>query len=145
MKEFLSVKLIGNPEIEVRQVMPWDDDKIIVDKNRKPFKTNKSALIKIQYTDKKGNYIKKIISNPSEYIYDGASIPFKIGKGNMKLLIPALFHDLMCEDKSIINYNRNLSSKIFKDLLLQCKVNKLIAEVMYLAVDNYQCFMDGWK
>lgn len=145
MKEFLSVKLVGNPEIEVRQVMPYDDAETVKDKNKKPFKTNKSALIKVLYRDKQGKETQKIISNPSEYIYDGASIPFKVGKGNMKLLIPALFHDLMCDDKSRIDYNRHLSSLIFKELLLQCKVNKFIAEVMFLAVDNYQKFMEGWK
>ena len=145
MKEFLSVELVGNPCIEVRQVMPYDDEATVQDKNRKPFKTNKSALIKVLYINKYGNTIKKIISNPAEYIYDGASIPFKIGKGNMKLLIPALFHDLMCEDKSRIDYNRNLSSQIFRDLLIQCKVNKITAEIMYLAVDTYQRFMKGWK
>jgi len=145
MKEFLLVQLVGNPEIEVRQVMPYDDEDTVKDKNKKPFKTNKSALIKILYRDKKGNEVKKIISNPSEYQYDGASIPFKIGKGNMKLLIPALFHDLMCDDKSRIDFNRRLSSLIFKDLLIQCKVNKIIAQIMFLAVDNYQKFMEGWK
>ena len=145
MKEFLLVELIGDPKIEVRQVMPYDDKDTVKDKNKKPFKTNKSALIKVYYRDKEGKETKKIISNPTIYPYDGASIPFKIGKGNMKLLIPALFHDLMCDDKSRIDYNRNLSSKIFRDLLIQCKVNKLTAQVMYLAVDNYQRFMDGWK
>lgn len=145
MKEFLLVELVGNPNIEVRYISPWDDESTIKEKNKKPFKTNKSALIKILYRDKEGKEIKKIISNPSEYIYDGASIPFKIGKGNMKLLIPALFHDLMCEDKSRIDFNRRLSSLIFKDLLLQCKVNKITAQIMYLAVDNYQKFMKGWK
>ena len=145
MKEFLSVELIGNPCIEVRQVMPKDDEQTAKDKNRKPFKTLESALIKVLYIDKNGNKTKKTISNPSEYTYDGASIPFKIGKGNMKLLIPALFHDLMCDDKSRIDYNRRLSSLIFKDLLIQCKVNKLVAETMFLAVDTYQRFMKGWK
>lgn len=145
MKEFLLVELIGNPDIEVRQVMPEDDEATVEDKQRRPFKTNKAALIKVLYRDKKGNETKKIISNPTEYIYDGATIPFKIGKGNMKLLIPALFHDLLCDDKSRIDYNRRLSSLIFKDLLLQCKVNKCIAQVMFLAVDNYQKFMKGWN
>lgn len=145
MKEFLLVQLVGNPEIEVRQVMPYDDDDIAKDKNKRPFKTNKSALIKVLYRDKKGRETKKIISNPTEYIYDGATIPFKIGKGNMKLLIPALFHDLTCDDKSRIDYNRRLSSLIFKDLLLQCKVNKIVAETMFIAVDTYQRFMKGWK
>lgn len=145
MKEILIVELVGNPYIIVREVLPSDDDKTVKDKNRLPFQTQKSALIKVYYQDKNGKEIKKIISNPTIYKYDGASIPFKIGKGNMKLLIPALFHDLTCEDKSRIDYNRRLSSLIFKNLLLQCKVNKLVAQTMYLAVDNYQKFMKGWK
>ena len=145
MKEFLSVKLVGNPDIEVRYVMPWDDEETIFEKNQKPFKTNKSALIKVVYRDKQGKETQKIISNPSEYIYDGATIPFRIGKGNMKLLIPALFHDIICDDKSLVDYNRRLSSLIFKDLLLQCGVYKIVAETMFLAVDTYQRFMDGWK
>lgn len=145
MKEVLWVKLIGDPDIEVRAVMPWDNDKQAKDKNRKPFKTHRSALIRVLYKDKEGNEIKKIIANPTIYEYDGASIPFKIGKSNMKLLIPALFHDIICDDKSLIDYNRRLSSLIFKDLLIQCKVNKLVAETMFLAVDTYQRFMKGWK
>lgn len=145
MKEQLKVELIGDPYIMVREVLPTDDDKTVEDKNRLPFMTQRSALIKVFYVDKEGKEINKIISNPTVYKYDGASIPFKIGKGNMKLLIPALFHDLMCEDKSRINYNRRLSSLIFKNLLIQCKVNKLVAEIMFLAVDNYQKCMKGWK
>ena len=145
MKEFLSVKLIGDPYILVREVLPSDDAETVEDKNRLPFQTQKSALIKVLYRDKKGNETQKIISNPTIYKYDGASIPFKIGKGNMKLLIPALFHDIMCEDKSIIDYNRRLSSLIFKDLLIQCKVNKYKAEFMFGAVDTWQRFMKGWK
>ena len=144
-KENLKVSLIGNPDIEVRFVSPWDSEETIKEKNRMPFKTNKSAIIKVLYTDKNGRETKKIISNPSEYVYDGATIPFKIGKGNMQLLIPALFHDLMCEDKSRIDFNRRLSSLIFKDLLIQCKVNRITAEIMFLAVDNYQRFIRGWK
>ena len=145
MKEFLLVKLIGNPNIQVRQVMPYDDEATIKDKNKKPFQTQKSALLKIIYKDNEGKEFNKIVSNPTNYTYDGASIPFKIGKGNMKLLIPALFHDIFCEDKSIINFNRHLSSLIFKDLLLQCGVCKVTAEIMYLSVDTYQRFMKGWQ
>ena len=145
MKEILYVKLIGNPEIETRYVMPWDDEETVEEKNKKPFVATKSALIKVLYKDRQGNETQKIIFNPTEYIYDGATIPFKIGKGNMKLLIPALFHDIICEDKSLVNYNRRLSSLIFRELLLQCKVNKFIAETMFIAVDTYQIFMEGWK
>ena len=139
--KLISVQLHGNPEIDVREVLPYEE---LEDKNKKPFITKKSALIKIKYEDKKKSYT-KIISNESNYKYDGASIPFKIGKGNMKLLIPSLYHDIMCEDKSKIDYHRNLSSLIFRELLKQCGVNKVMAQLMYLAVDNYQRFMKGWK
>lgn len=135
----ISVELFGNPSIIVREVLPDDDEKTVKEKNKKPFMATKTALIRVIWNDK--TYF---ISNQSEYCYDGASIPFKIGKGNMKLLIPSLYHDIICEDKSLVDFNRNLSSKIFKELLLQCKVNKLTAEIMYQAVDLYQRFQ-GWK
>lgn len=139
-KKCFSVELFGDPDIKVREVMPYDDEKTVKDKNKKPFIAQNVAIIKVTYGDKR-----YIISNPTGYVYDGASIPFKIGKGNMKLLIPALFHDIICEDKSLVDYNRKLSSMIFKELLLQCHVNKLTAEIMYQSVNIYQCFMDGWK
>lgn len=136
----LTVQMVGNPCILVREVLPYDDEATAKEKNKKPFMALKSAILKVTYGDKK-----YILSNKSGYCYDGASIPFKIGKGNMKLLIPSLFHDIMCEDKTLIDKNRNLSSLIFRELLIQCKVNKATAQIMYLAVDNYQKFMKGWK
>ena len=138
-KKSFSVEMFGDPDIRVREVMPYDDKETIKDKNKKPFEANRVAILKVDYGDKR-----YVFSNQSGYTYDGASIPFKIGKGNMKLLIPALWHDIMCENKSLVDYNRKLSSMIFKELLLQCKVNKITAQIMYEAVDLYQRFM-GWK
>lgn len=140
--KLLSVTLYGDPDIKVRDVLPYEK---LEDKNKKPFIAQKTALIKIIYEDKKKKKCIKKVANECNYKYDGASIPFKIGKGNMKLLIPSLYHDIMCEDKSKINFHRNLSSLIFRELLLQCGVNKVMAQLMYLAVDNYQRFMKGWK
>ena len=136
----INVELLGHPDISVREVLPDDPEEAIKDKNKKPFIAMASALIKVLYKGK--TYF---IANDSGYCYDGATIPFKIGKGNMKLLIPALFHDIICEDKSKVDYNRYLSSLIFRELLIQCKVNKFTACVMFLAVDTYQRFMRGWK
>ena len=138
-KKYFSVELIGNPCIVVREVLPTDDDKTVKEKNKKPFMAIKSAVLKVKYDTREYTIV-----NECGYTYDGASIPFKIGKGNMKLLIPSLYHDIMCENKGIVDYDRKLSSMIFKELLLQCKVNKLTAEIMYQAVDIYQHFM-GWK
>lgn len=140
--KLMNVTLIGDPCIDVREVLP---NTPLGDKNKKPFQALQSALIKVSAINKKGIIKTYTISNDCGYIYDGASIPFKIGKGNMKLLIPSLYHDIMCENKRKIDFNRNLSSLIFRELLIQCGVNKVIAQLMYLAVDNYQRFMNGWK
>lgn len=138
-KKYFKVELIGNPCIIVREVLPYDDEKTVKEKNKKPFMAIKSAVLKVKYDTREYT-----IANECGYKYDGASIPFKIGKGNMKLLIPSLYHDIMCENKGIVDYDRKLSSLIFKELLIQCKVNKLTADIMYRSVDLYQHFM-GWK
>lgn len=139
-KKCFSVELFGDPDIKVREVLPTDDEKTVKDKNKKPFVAQKVAVIKVIYGDEV-----YFIANETNFKYDGASIPFKIGKGNMKLLIPALYHDIICDDKTLVNCNRKLSSMIFRELLIQCKVNKVTAQIMYLAVDSYQRFMTGWK
>ena len=140
--ELLSVKLIGDPDIDCREVLP---NTPLEDKNKKPFQAMQSAILQITVRDKKGNIKGYNITNECGYIYDGATIPFKIGKGNMKLLVPALYHDIMFEDKRKIGFNRNLSSLIFRELLIQCGVKKVIAQLMYLAVDNFQRTQKGWK
>ena len=134
--------MTGDPDIKVRDVLPYEQ---IGDRNKKMFEAQKSALLKIKFIDKYNKTHTKYLSNEVGYCYDGATIPFKIGKSNMKLLIPSLWHDIMCDDKSVINYDRNLSSLIFRELLIQCGVNKCISQLMYLAVDNFQRFMKGWK
>lgn len=140
--KLISVELIGNPFVGTRAVLPYTP---LEDKNKKPFIAYKAALIIVKYQNKKKNIIKKVISNESGYCYDGASIPLKIGKSDMRLLIPALYHDIMCEDKRKIDYQRNLSSLIFRELLIQCGVNKVLAQIMYLAVDNYQKLIKEWR
>lgn len=144
MKQELLVEIFGDPDIEVRAVLPEDKPDEVKDKQRKPFIAKDRAVIKIAYIkNNKSEFY--TFSNVPNYKYDGASIPFKIGKGNMKLLIPALFHDIMCENKDKIGFNRYLSSLVFRDLLIKCKVNKITAQIMFLAVDNYQRFQRGWK
>ena len=140
MKNTLFVEIYGDPDVKTRAVLPDDDENTVKDKNRWPFMAQKSALIKVEW-----NKTVFYIANETNFKYDGATIPFKIGKGNMKLLIPALFHDIMCENKDKIGFNRYLSSLVFRDLLIKCKVNKITAQIMFLAVDNYQRFQRGWK
>ena len=82
------------------------------------------------------------------YCYDGASIPRffwrLIGSNtSAEFLIPSLIHDVLCENHKYIDNDRELSSKVFRALLLASGVNEFKANVMFLAVDNFQKFC-GW-
>ena len=136
----IKLKLFGNPDVDIREEELGDSEGIIADKKRYPFMTQKIAVLHVIDGQKK-----YILSNPQNYKYDGATIPFGLCKGNPKLLTPAMFHDLMCENKEIIGYNRYLSSCVFRELLILFKVNTIIAYIMFLFVDIYQRTQRGWK
>ena len=140
MKNKIKVELYGDPDIRTNEIFPWDNDKTVEKKTKKPFVATKSALIKVQYNNKI-----YYIANDTDYWFDGATIPFGVGKGDMKLQIPALFHDIICENKNKVDYNRYLSSLIFRELLIQCKVNKCRVFVMFHAVDNWQKLQKDWR
>lgn len=136
----LELKLYGNPDIDIREVEPGDSEGIISDKKRFPFVARKIAVLHVYYG--KDKYC---LHNPAPFKYDGATIPFGLCKGDTRLLVPALFHDLTCTDKSIVSYNRFLSSLIFYKLLRMNKVNWLYAFIMFMFVDIWQRHIKGWK
>lgn len=140
-KEIKKLRLSNDPDVHSRAILPDDSDEVIKDKQTKMFEVGCAACLTVYFTD---DTFLKLFAQKG-YTYDGASIPFKIGKGNMKLLIPSLYHDILCENKSLIDFNRELSSKIFYEALLMCHVNVVIARFMYFAVDVYQRFMDWDK
>lgn len=138
MKKIKDLFLSNDPEIETRAVLPYEN---IEDKNKKQFETTKDSKLIISFTD---NTCLTLYAEAG-YKYDGATIPFNIGKGDMRLQIPALFHDIICENKKLVDYDRKLSSTIFRELLIACEVSKFMAYGMYFAVDNYQRLFCDWK
>ena len=81
------------------------------------------------------------------YCWDGASVPrffWRIIGANTaaEFLIPSLIHDVICENKNYINYDRELSSRVFRALLIASGVSSFKANVMYTAVNTYQMFCD---
>lgn len=140
-KEIKKVILSNDPHIHTRSILFDENETIIDDKNKKQFVTCRDATLTIIYKD---NTKIKLFA-PKGYKFDGATIPFGIGKGNMKLLIPALFHDIMCDNKATINYNRKQASLIFKECLIECDVNKFIAHCMYMAVEAFQIVFCDWS
>ena len=140
-KKIKEVILSNDPHIHTRPVLFYEDKKKIKEKNKKQFVTEFAATLTVIFAD--GTYV--TLFADKGYEFDGATIPFGIGKGNMKLQIPALFHDVMCDDKSTINYDRNLASRIFKACLIACGVNKFVAHTMYLAVEAFQIVICDWS
>lgn len=135
------VILVNNPDIAVCAIYPSDTKEDCKRKNRKQFKTLEDAWLVVILKD--SNRI--ALYAPEFYHYDGATIPFNIGKGNMKFLIPALFHDIMCENKELISYDRKLADTIFLKLLLMNHVNPIIAYIMFYAVEIYQSLCGKWR
>ena len=115
----LNLKLSCEPQVAVRVIMPSDDALTIKSKKSKQFLNKKTCILTVYYGDKK-----YVIPAHKNYCFDGATIPFGIGKGDTRLFVPALFHDIMCDNKAIIDNDRHLSSLIFKELLIMCKLPK---------------------
>ena len=135
----LKLWLDSEPKIEARAIYPNDTKSEKREKNRKQFVNCSTCILNVTLENEN-----LTITALSGYCFDGATIPFGLGKGNMKLLVPAMFHDVMCENKSLVKNNRKLSSLIFRKLLIMCGNPKWKAYFMFLVVDNYQRFM-GWE
>lgn len=91
------------------------------------------------------------IAIPKGYSFDGATIPrffYRIigSKGEIEFLPAALIHDWLCENKSFIEkHGVQISSDIFRDILILYKVPKWKAKTMATAVRMWQTFQPGWK
>ena len=87
---------------------------------------------------------------PKGYCWNGSDIPrifWRIigSKSEPQYLIASCLHDYLLENKELINYDRKLTSKVFKGCLRTAGVGSFKAEIMYLAVDNFQKFCKWQK
>lgn len=111
-----------------------------------PFCCKKPLKVMIWDNKKFKQYNFEIKEN---YCYDGASIPRffwrLIGSNTAaEFLIPSLIHDVLCENHQYIDDDRELSSKVFKALLIAAGVSEFKANIMYMAVDNFQKLFCDW-
>lgn len=152
------LNLVDKPEIQLTITTDIDFDSLCVrapfellpeDKQeaieKKPYLCRKRSLVNIYYKDEQYCLLFR-----RGYTWDGATIPagfrWLIGaKGDPKFLFPSMVHDKLCENHSFIKNNRYLSSLIFKELLLACGVGKVKAELMFIAVDNFQKAFGKWE
>lgn len=144
-KENIRIEANKAPCVCARVIMPSMLQSEIEDIRKKPFLNKKD----ITYIITTQNQIYTIYIHKG-YTWDGATIPFGFrwilgGKGNPAFLTASCIHDKMCECKWLIGYNRELSSLVFKELLLACGCNKFKAQIMYFAVNNFQKLIKGWR
>lgn len=139
----IKIKTNAVPFVCARTILPTHTKEEKKEITKKPYLNKRNITF---YIDTGGE--EYTLFFPEGYAWDGASIPFGFrwiigAKGNPKFLIPSMVHDKMCECHYLIENNRNLSSRIFKELLIACGASKLKAQIMYLAVDNFQK-TQGW-
>lgn len=142
--EELKIYSSYEPVIQVRAFCADDTKEVKQEKRKKPYLLKNELEFLIHDRNKIFTLLFK-----KNYAWDGASIPFLfrpvIGKkGSLEFLLPSMAHDKMCEEKHLINYDRKLSSLVFRALLISMGVNKLKANIMYHAVDNFQK-LKSWK
>ena len=108
---------------------------------------NRTAL-RVALFDRVKNKVYKF-TIPKSFRWDGATIPcwlwWIIGsKTNPKFRTASLLHDYLCCNKYIINFDRNLSSKVFGACLKVAGVGFLRRSIMVMSVDIWQAIFCDW-
>ncbi len=110
----------------------------------KPF-LNKKPLFVTILDKRKTEQIEYRFWIEKGFTWDGATINRVFwrligSKTSPEFQTPSLLHDYICTHKDCINNDRLLSSKVFRGLLLASGVSKFKADIMFMAVDNFQRF-----
>ena len=134
------------PQVCIRYYIPSMSEGEKKSIERFPF-VNKNNL-KVQLFDYKKQK-KYNFEIPKGYCYDGASIPrlfWRVIGANTdnRFLIPALVHDVLCENHSYVDNDRCFSSEVFNALLEAGEVNAFKRFLMKHAVNGFQMFCN-WR
>ena len=145
MFEYYSNKKVGiffseNPHISIRYYIPSMTEEERKSIERYPFINKKNLQVRLVNYKKDKTYNFEI---PKGYCYDGASIPrlfWRIIGSNTdnRFLIPALIHDILCENHSFIDNDRKFSTEVFNALLEASEVNAFKRFLMKNSVDCFQ-------
>ena len=143
--EELSIGFSEIPHVCVRYVLPSSTPEEVKSIKKYPFINKKTFKVTLFDHIKKETYTFTI---PKGYCYDGATIPKffwrVIGSStDNSFLIPALIHDILCENHNYINNDRAFSSKVFNALLEVADVPAFKRFLMKNSVDIFQR-TQGW-
>ncbi len=144
--ENLTVIFSNMPDVDILYPTPKMTDKEKDDIAQKPFINNKTIDVLLYDHTKNKRYIFAINEG---YRWDGATIPrfaWRIigSKTDSKFLIPSMVHDVLCENKNLVNYDRYFADKVFERLLSVSHVGGFRRWLMFHSVDNFQK-TQGWS
>ena len=130
------------PPVCVRYYIPsmsLDEKKSI---EKYPFINKKTLKVRLADYSNNKTYNFEI---PKGYCYDGATIPrvfWRVIGSNTdnRFLIPALIHDVLCENHSYVDNDRHFSTEVFNALLEAGRVNAFKRFLMKHSVDFFQRF-----
>ena len=142
----LKIGFSGMPHVCVRYIVPSATDDEMKSIKKFPFICKTELKVFIFDAIKQKEYKFTI---PKGYCYDGASIPrlfWRLIGSNTdnSFLIPALIHDVLCENHNYIDNDRALSTRVFNALLTESKVNSVKRFLMKNSVATFQTLFCGW-
>ena len=142
----ISILFDDIPQVAIRYYVPSLSQEKRKSVEKYPFICKKELVVELVDKKKKKTYK---FSIPKGYCYDGASIPKMfwrvIGANTDNLfLIPALIHDVLCENHNYIDNDRAFSSEVFSALLEASKVNPFKRFIMKKSVNLYQLMFCHW-
>lgn len=145
IKPELSIISDIEPKTTVRKPLPCDSQAERESKEKYPYLNKKDVNFSINYLG-----VDFLIDIPKGYCWNGADIPacfwwFIGSKDASQFLNASMVHDRIMERKCLVAYDRQLSSIIFRELLIASGVGKYKAKLMYKAVDFYQKYFCDWK
>lgn len=151
MKKWFSNKKVAIffddiPQVAVRYALPSSTKEEKKSIEKYPFVCKKELKVKLVDLKTKQEYN---FSIPKGYCYDGASVPrffWRIIGANTdnKFLVPALIHDVLCENHDFVNNNRALSTNVFNALLEASGVTKFKRFLMKNSVACFQTIFCNW-
>lgn len=135
------------PQVGMRYILPSNTEEEKRSIKKYPFINKRTLQVRLV------DYSKKKIYNffiPKGYCYDGASIPrlfWRVIGSNTdnRFLIPALIHDVLCENHDFVDYDRKFSTNVFNALLEVSEVNSFQRFLMKNSVDVFQKLFCGWN
>ena len=144
--EEIRIEFDRKPNVLMRYIYPGMTKDEIEVCNTYPF-VNKSPLYVSIYDKVNERFINFFVEKG--YSFDGATIPRflwrLIGSNTQpEFLVASMVHDKLCEHHEIVYFNRSLSSKVFRGLLIESGVKTFKANVMYFFVDIFQALFGGW-